>query len=230
MDIVIPLTTSKINYLDLRYVLRSVEKFTQAAEVIIIGEKPEWLTNVTHIRAEDAPGKEWKERNIYRKTCLAFKDLEEFLFMNDDHIFLSDTDIVSYPYYYKGTCYESMLNNNTHYRATMNHTRKWLEARGVEAKNFDGHCPIVFKRLRFTNIMNQVNWEVPFGYGMKSLYCEGMEGEFLQDKKLHKQLTQAQAAEACRGRHIVSCADGAMKTGLKDYLQTILPHKSKYER
>lgn len=232
IDVVIPLGKSKTNFLDLKYALRALDKFTKHGTVYIIGEKPNWITGVEHIAAADNPDKRWKERNIYLKAYTAFKRTNRYLMMNDDHFLLRPTDIENYPYYFKGTCYQSMLKNASHYRQTMNQTKKFLEKNGYEDKNFDGHCPIIFEEDRFfDNVLYPVSWVgTEFGFGMKSLYCAGMEGVYMDDKKLSTQVTLEQAKQACEGRSVISCTDAALCTGLGLYLAELFPEKSKYER
>lgn len=231
IDIVIPLGKSKTNFLDLKYALRALDKFTKHGTVYIIGEKPNWITGVEHVYIQDSPDKRWKEQNIFRKAWCALNYTGRCLFMNDDHFLLRPTDIENYPYYFKGTCYQSMLKNASHYRQTMNQTRKLLASEGYEDKNFDGHCPIIFERDRFMDMLvSGAPWATTeFGFGMKSLYCAGMEGVYMEDKKLSTQVTLEQARQACEGRSVISCTDAALCTGLGMYLAEILPHKSKYE-
>lgn len=228
IDIVIPLGKSRTDYLDLRYTLRGIEKFTTHGDIYIVGEKPNWITGVKHIAAIDSPKKEWKERNIYMKTVDAFWHTKKFLFMNDDHIFLSPVDIENYPNYYKGTCHQSMLKNASNYRQTMNQTKKWLESKGYPDLNFDGHCPLVMDVDTFTKV-NGSKWDKPFGYGMKSIYCAGLDGTYMEDGKISTQVTFKEAEARCQGRHVISCTDAAIKTGLGEYLKTILPTMSRYE-
>lgn len=230
MDIVIPLTKSKIDHLDLRYVLRAIEKFTEPGDIYIIGEKPKWITGVNHVFVADNTKKDWKEQNIYLKTCAAFVDTDKFLFMNDDHVFLQPVDINTYPNYFKGTCYQSMLKNASHYRGTMNHTKKWLEARGFPDLNYDGHCPLIMEREPFFNSVDTANWSTPFGYGMKSIYCAGLEGEYRPDVKMYQKLSCQDAIAKCNDQHVVSFTDAAIKTGLGEYFAFLFPEPSKYER
>lgn len=229
MDIVIPLGKSKINHLDLRYVLRSIEEFTDAGDVYIIGERPKWITGIKHISFADNPNKEFKERNIFLKTQAAFEHTDKFLFMNDDHVFLQPVDIENYLNYFKGTCYQSMLNNNTNYRQTMNQTKKWLEGHGFPDLNYDGHCPLIMEAEHFVMRFDDVNWTLPFGFGMKSIYCAGLNGTHMPDGKISKRIDFDQAVQYCEGRHVISFTDAAIKTGLQPYLSRFLPHKSKYE-
>lgn len=92
MQLVIPLHKSRINYQDLRYALRSVEKYGNFdGEVVIVGEKPAWIKNVTHLKLTDDPNEWYKERNIYRKILKSFEVVgDNFIFMNDDHVLLKD--------------------------------------------------------------------------------------------------------------------------------------------
>lgn len=229
MQIVIPLGKSKINHLDLRYALRSIEKFTDAGDVYIVGERPKWIKGVNHIQCADDPRKEFKERNIFLKTQATFEHMDKFCFMNDDHVFLEQTDIENYPNYYKGTCYQSMERNASSYRQTMNQTRRWLERHNFPDLSYDGHCPVIFEKNTFINAFSDVDWSKPFGYGMKSIYCAGLDGEHMPDVKISKRIGFDQAIQYCEGRHVVSFTDAAIKTGLGEYLAKLLPHKSKYE-
>ena len=59
LDIVIPLAKDKrTNYYELRMTLRSIEKnLTGYRNIIIIGERPTWITNIIHIPLPDIAGK-----------------------------------------------------------------------------------------------------------------------------------------------------------------------------
>jgi hypothetical protein len=235
MDLVVPLGKSKTDYLDLRYALRSIEKFTTIDKVFLIGEKPSWIQNVIHHSYPDTKGEAWKERNIAEKTGLACQIAElsdNFLFSNDDIVFLKETDVENYPYYSKGTCYGSMLKNKSTYRATMNHTRKVLAELGLEDFNADGHCPIIFNKEKFLTSFTGKMWDVPYGYGMKTIYCakNGIQTEFMKDLKFHTKMTKEDVKLYTQGRHVFSFSDGALKTGVREYLEELLPSPSKYER
>lgn len=229
IDIVIPLGKSRTDYLDLRYTLRGIEKFTTHGDIYIIGEKPNWITGVKHLTFPDNLDKKYKERNIYHKAFAAFGYTDRFLFQNDDHIFIEETDIEKYPNYYKGTCHQSMLKNASNYRQTMNQTKKWLEAHDYPDLNFDGHYPLIMEEKQFDQV-RKCDWNQPFGYGMKSIYCAGLQDQlYMEDGKISTQVTFKEAEARCQGRHVISCTDAAIKTGLGEYLKTILPTMSRYE-
>ena len=236
MDIIIPLGKSKIGFLDLKYVLRAIEKYASGYdEIIIIGEKPQWIQGVVHLPFEDHPRPEWKERNIYNKIVHAFSYeniTDDVFFMNDDHLLLNEIDIENYPYYYKGSCYGSMLKNSSSYRKTMHHTKKLLERRGFEDINADIHTPIIFNKKEFLSTFEPEHWLTPWGYGVKSLYCafNRKPMTFMEDLKIHKKLSLQEIEALVEGRHMVSCTDAPLKAGLGELLELRFPDKSSYER
>jgi len=90
---------------ELRYSLRSIEKYLSGVgQVFIIGDCPDFLTNVIHIPATDEENREWKDRNIYRKLLIACNDVrisENFLFVNDDHYLTQPFEAGKFPFYYR---------------------------------------------------------------------------------------------------------------------------------
>lgn len=235
IDIVLPLGPSKIDHIDLRYALRSIEKHVKNyRDIWIIGDLPRWIQNVKHLGVSDDPDPRWKEFNIFRKikSCCINRDItEDFLFANDDHFFLDDIDASSYPYYYKGTVTDSWINNRSHYRKTANHTRRWLERRGFKDHNFDSHCPIIYNKHKFLTSYDDIDWQTAYGYLIKTHYCavNRVKGVYMQDCKLSKKFTLEEVRERAEDRHVISCTDAAMKAGLRDFLEEKFPTKSKYE-
>src|SRR4051812_35587008 len=106
MDILIPLGRgSSWQNNELRYALRSVEKHLSGYDnIFIVGEKPDWIQNITHIPFEDKPGYGNRDRNIFNKILAGIKDERlsyEFMFMSDDHFFTADFSATRFPYYYR---------------------------------------------------------------------------------------------------------------------------------
>lgn len=235
-DIVIPIGKSKTDYLDLRYALRGIEKHVMNyREIVIVGEKPSWIQGVVHIPHSDDADRKWKERNIWNKfmaSCLVSEISESFLATNDDIFIIEDIDATTYPYYYKGTCYEAMLSNTSFYRATMAHTKSFLERRGFKDINADTHTPIIYNKKEFLNTFEEENWLTPWGYGIKSLYCaiNKKPMTFMEDCKISKKVTLEEVERLAKGRHVLSCTDAAIKTGLKEFLDNKFPEKSSYEK
>lgn len=235
-DIIIPLGPSKIDHLDLKFALRSIEKNVKNyGDIWIIGDLPKWITGVNHLGVSDDPDPRFKEFNIHRKiksACINRGISEDMLMINDDHFLLEEIDATSYPFYYKGTVTDSWIKNRSDYRKTMNHTRRYLMDRGFDDKNFDTHTPIIYNKKKYLTSFNEINWGTPWGYGIKTLYCSvnRIKGEYMPDLKLKKKHTYEEVKELTKGRHVVSCTDVPMKYGLADYLEELFPEKSIYEK
>lgn len=237
MDLVIPLGTgSRWEDNELRFALRSAEKYiNKLGNVYIIGERPEWITNVTYIPAVDRPGIEWKEFNIMQKVlkACALKQLSrEFIFMNDDHFLLSPMPPL--PYYCCGTL-ESKLaarRKQDHYYYSMNNTRNALQARQRGDTYFDVHAPIIYNKNLFRDVVLSYDWlAVPYGYVIKSLYCNSLDIKGTQDDdlKVRERVNCFQLETLTQHRKYFSISDEAVSQDLDIYLRYLYPDKSKYE-
>lgn len=239
IDIVLPLAKSKNDFLDLRYFLRSVERHVRNYnEIVIVGSKPSWIQGVIHIPYSEATDKKWKEKNIMNRVlaaCIDRRVTDDFFFCNDDFVFLDKVDAVKYPYYYSGTCKNSYDNNfGNPYRKTMYHTMTFLESRGYTDRNFDAHCPIIYNKKKFLSTFDDrdINFETPFGYGVKTLYasCNRVKGVPFEDCKFQKSYPKEYLLDRMKGRHVISFNDHPLKTDLGDLLKEMYPQKSSYEK
>lgn len=232
--IVIPLTKSKIDYLDLKYFLRSIEKFATGYDnIVIIGERPKGIKNVTFLPFSETFIEMHKERNIVDKIKYACKQeevSEDFIFANDDYIFLQPIELSSYPYYHKGEL-ENATDSKSMYRHTMRHTLEYLQENAKTTFNYDTHCPIIYNKQKFLSTFDVIDFDIPFGYGIKSMYgnLNGVEGEYMPDCKFTGKSTKEEVKQRCMGRHIISCNETSLRHGLGEYLKEILPHKSRFE-
>lgn len=232
-SIIIPLGTgSRWNNLELRYCLRSIEKHLIGYDdVFIVGDHPDWLRNVIHIPCYDQGDKTYdKERNIYTKIMAAIADervTDDFLFMNDDHFLLQGYEAGKFPYYYDSTlnCYLTV----TDYKHSVKNTLEW--ANGALVGNFDVHAPIIYNKLDFTFYMPNADWTKRFGYCIKSMYCDikGIIGVRYPDLKINEALPASNIHSLLTGRAWFSIGDKAFNGGIRQVLQDLYPHKSRYE-
>lgn len=224
---------------EIRYSLRSIEKHLKDYKnVYIIGECPDFLTNVIHIPCNDYGDKH--ERNIMEKIKVACNTKEisdNFFFINDDHFLLKDVSCKNYPYYYKGLILDYItVRDFDDYRTALTNTFIELEGKPL---NYDIHTPIIYNKKDFLKIMNKFSWEND-DYVIKSLYCnsKGVKPVHLEDCKINQRLTTEQILEKLEGRSIFSVGDKALrevimhydKNKMRLFLKTNYPNKSKYER
>lgn len=227
-DIVYPVGNgSTWNDDELRYSLRSLCKYyPNHGTVIIVGHKPKWLHGVYHIKAQDVPGIQNKEANIMRKLLLASDAFPEFIMFNDDH-FLTKP-LRKLPYYYSMSLQESSDKRpHDHYWHSLNNTIKVLGG----GLNFDVHTPILYKSQKFKEAMSKYDWDIPFGYVIKSLYSNTVKvkGEQMDDLKINRRLNCFQLEKEIGDRPFFSIGDKAISPDLKIYMEYLYREKSPYE-
>ena len=165
MDVIIPLlNSSRDNYLELRYAIRSFQRWLNPDRVIIVGGKPSWFKGV-HLQHEDYIAV-FKERNIFDKLKLGAQHTTgDFYFCNDDHFLMA-------PYqglHHKGYMYETKATKplSGSYWQTLNNTQAALV--GKSTLDYDTHYPILMNK----DVLNSIDadWKVQYGYGVKTLYA-----------------------------------------------------------
>lgn len=234
-DVVIPLGDGSLyGDKELRYALRSLDRYyPNHGTVYLIGRKPDWVRNVCHIKASDEPGNIFRERNIMRKILKACdSDVSEyFVFMNDDH-YLTGV-IEALPFYYQCDLSETMAHrrNHDHYYHSLSNTLNTLKERGVGTLNFDVHVPILYSKRLFPYVMEQYNWNNPYGYVIKSLYSNSLEvkGVKMTDLKINSRMNCFQLEKTVGDRQFFSIGDKAISPDLFTYLQYLYPTKSQFE-
>lgn len=201
------------SYEELRYCLRAIEKYHPEQSVMLVGELPSWVRNVTHCPFADSFGYEFKARNIYRKILEAFKYMDEMIFFNDDHIILSPVNYL----HHKGLMSLDGRQPNGTYTALLRNTLQQFPG----CNDYDTHCPIVYKKEMFEKLEG-LEWNKPHGYGIKTSYCilNGLEGEYYPDLKFR------QVIGDISNRLYFSTDDS---TNLYPLLK-LFPDKSKFEK
>lgn len=214
MKIMYPLA-NQFDYEELRYSLRSIEKFIDYDEVIIVGDyMPDWLINVTWIDVADIPNK--KQLSIKKKILAALEYTKEFLFMNDDMYFLQP--VTKFPYYYKGYL--------KHYaEAGSKQLEKELGNKMLDTKNFDTHYPLIYDK-NFTSIAAVFSEDTI----IKSMYCNqmGIEGVFLPDCKMVRETSNQDIREFIKDRFMFSTGIYSIDKALP-VLAELYPKKSIFE-
>ncbi len=213
MDVVIPLINQR-NFFELKYAIRSFERWFNPERVVLVGGKPDWFTG-EHIPFPDY-NPLFKEKNIHDKTKAGAKLLgSPFLFCNDDHFVLA-------PYWglhHKGKmndCLKQRNRNGTYGRMMVN----TMDIFGEDIFNYDTHCPMMMDLAGIENI--KLDWSIHNGYCFKTSYAysNGLTGEFYEDGKYNtipgeiKRLYFS-TTESCNNLHV---------------LERIFPTKSKFEK
>jgi hypothetical protein len=236
---------SQFKDLELRYCLRSLEKFGRGIRrVVIIGQRPKWLSDAAvHIFCPYFDGP--KDARIAFKTLWAFQHTDisdEILFANDDYVFMAPFDVRLVPPYQRGTLLDAANRhdgNPSDYHQILKATHDLLTFAKLPADFYDIHVPIRYVREKF--IALRPWWDkakaAKNGLVIKSIYSnvtrKGLAGPFLADCKVGE-FTTADAldrilAKQFPGRFVMSYSDTPLYDNFEEWLYRHFPAKSRFE-
>lgn len=231
MDIVIPYIADRNE--DLRYCLRGIDKYLPHGQVFIIGDPVPYLDNsqLIHIPVENA-GRS-RDSRIWWKIMRAVSDQrvsDSFIFFNDDHFLTAGIEII--PYWYDGSLEEiaAYRRYNDGYTKALQNTLKWLRDHKCPTRHFDGHTPIVYQKAKLKALADVVDWEIAWGYVIKSLYCNvfAIEGEYAPDCKIRRSTGLDSMLREISGRAVFSTHEHAYPVAAALF-RHLYPEKSKFE-
>jgi len=238
MDVVLPYTNdSHWQDNELRYCLRSLEKnFLNLGEVYIIGSKPTWVRNVTHIRASDNY-LDNKGGNIISKLLLACFNpaiSDDFLFVSDDQYLLVPMraqDIQ--PYYVYDMTGLPLRKGNKFWMQCLRNTRKTLKVEGLTLYNYEPHVPMVINKKKFIQVMKKYDWENIL-YPTLSLYFNNVLKTHEQLPPNHRifydGLEISKHMNFINGKQFLAHSDLGLSWQLQQKIKELFPKKSKFER
>ena len=225
---------------EIRFSLRALESNLKGIrKVWIVGEKPDFVKNVTHIQHPDELGGNNADGNIIRKVLRVCQEptlTENFLFINDDHLIMKPVVAAEIPPYRKmdmAPLQDEYFQDNS-WRGRLWRTKNILLKKGYPAFHFDCHVPIVFNKKLFPEVMSKFDYEKDTGYTIKSLYGNVIhpDGPELKGEKVivFKPFILADIINRVRNRTFVAFNDEGLKIALKQWLYNRFPMPSKYEK
>lgn len=173
MDIVIPLATGIGENLELKYALRSIEKYlTGYNRVFIVSDVlPSWAQNVLLIKAQDTH-KHNKDANIIdkvRKACTQIMDLSDtFLFWSDDQVLLKSCKCSDITPVYSTLTPE--FDPETTWRKRLRNTADLLTRKNKAGTHWDAHVPQPINKKKFIEVTESVDYAQVPGYAINTLY------------------------------------------------------------
>ena len=171
MDIVYILGKgSKFNNEEIRYSLRSLEKFVNFDRVFIVGECPKFLRNIIHIPFGDSKNPRVNHLEKINHIIDTVPDLSEnFVLMYDDIFFIDKFDIDNLPNYYKG----EMVNYSgidSNFKKSMSDTKDYLESKGASILNYSVHKPVIYNKTLWKSIDWSEVYKAPHGLSPRCIY------------------------------------------------------------
>lgn len=162
MDVVIPYKNEGSD-LELRYTLRGIAKYLPHRNVFILGDLPDWVTNVYHIPRKEIATSSFDDVNkMVMQACQDERISDDFTFFNDDIFCLEP--IKSIPDYYLGTLDEDHKRRRKKHgpanRWSMGtlRTMQFIQQLGIkEPLSYEVHMPMIMnkqKRLEVAKIID----------------------------------------------------------------------------
>lgn len=219
---------------ELRYSLRSISKNLKGVNnIYIIGNKPDWLTNVIHVPFPDPfPNKaKLRNQNILQKILHTINNYDvtnDFLFTNDD-IFINQPINAEYIYNYTDKTIQDYIHDNPFmngiYRAAVIRTLAYLQFNNLPTKHYDIHTPIIYNKFRFNEIFKNLKEEII----IKSLYANSIT-PYQTDNKIFKPLSLQEITQQNKGKPFFSISDKALNEDMKTYISETFNKQSIYEQ
>jgi len=235
MDIVYINTKTPFKNQELKYSLRSLEALVSGYDkVYLIGYKPEFISDrVKHVNYDDRFNN--KATNIMMKVLTASEIPElsdDFMLLNDDYFFVNKVDAPTYPYYWKCDLQKTIQIQKNEYQQHVIPTFKELLDRGLPTKNFDTHKPIIYNKTLFQEVVSQYNWDRPYGFILRSIYCNtlGIEGVERIDNKINHSHVPENWVKMTKDLDCFSVGDQSTDQYLISFLNKMFPEPSKYEK
>jgi hypothetical protein len=225
MTIILPYKQDIHDGEELRYALRSIEKYlTGFTNLIIIGRPPEWYKGTSYI-SENYVGR--KQYSIYQKILLACNwenVTENFIMWNDDHFLLQPLQVSDIKYWNNGwLANEFNRGLSSRYSEAVKRTLDFIP----DALNFDIHTPIIYNKAKFRTLFTGKENEIC----IKSYYCNSLQldGEFMDDCKIDQLLSKEGIYEVINGKMFFSTGSNGIREPMKIVLEELYPNKSRWE-
>jgi len=246
MDIVIPLGTGSLfNNLELKYCLRSIEKYCTDYNVVLVGNIPDWIKDnkLYIIRANDMTN--IPSQNIANKLikyCHNFHVEKDFVLFNDDYVLTKEFDLTAVNcFYHKELAYhinKSFGTENEYIEYLMN-TYKHLVDYKFTTFNYDIHYPSKMNTRLFKILYESIEWHKKML--VKSTYFNtfrNMTAIEKADVKINKPVSKIELLSLIKNTNCFSYGDNGLdgnkmylnSTTLIDYLEDNFPYKSKFEK
>ena len=243
MDVVYVLGTGSMwDNNELRFSLRSICRNLQnVRNVVVVGERPDFLQNVIHIPAGDIfePGTN-ADGNIITKVlaaCNSEQVSDDFLFINDDHLVLKAMNVGDVPAFHKGdmTTFDAQYWKLNYWRGRLKQTMEVLASGCYPTMHYDCHTPILFNKHVFREVVRRFDYASGTGYTMKSLYgnlAYKEKGVRLTTEKetIFKKYSIEQLHARLKDASFMSFNDDGLNNSLKWWLIDNFRSKCKYEK
>lgn len=144
---------------DLRYSLRSVDKFVPHDNVWIVGYKPRWVQNVNYLPVPQTGTKHQNQTANLEALCNCEEISDDFVLMNDDFFAIKPIENLEESVeiclgLLDDECIKKHERQKNGWHKAFKHVYNLLESIGVEKPyyNFESHTPLKMNRHKMLDI------------------------------------------------------------------------------
>jgi hypothetical protein len=208
--------------------------------IYVVGANPDFLQNVIHVPAEDvfdpAVNADGNMTLKILKACAISELSDNFLFMNDDFVFIKPIVAAEIPWMHKG----DMANRPEafwkaqFYRKRLLRTFETLRNRDETTLQYDYHAPMLMNKIKFKEVMAEYNWQEGIGLTFRSIYGNTMKlpAEHLTDQKktVYSQLSLDKLTDKIKPAIFLGYNDLGLSKSLIYFLAKNFPERSEFEK
>lgn len=244
MDLLYIVSHSNWNDNELRYSLRSIEKYaSNVGRVFVCGDIPTWLSDeVVKIPCNNPYPR--KAKNILYKVMYAIDHSDignEFLMSSDDIFHIRPIDLDNYPHYWKNGDIISVPEElkNKRIGKIIDCTVSILKRFGYPLEDYGGgHClhHVDAAILRNMPKIREASMQSEYGCVFDSMMGGAIymlkhpEEEIRYDVKVDVYENEEELLQIIGDSTCFSIDDESFQYGMREYLKKLYQNKSKYER
>lgn len=259
MDVVYLYSKKYVQWNELLYSIRSVEKFyPDRGNIWIIGDKPEWIRGIKHIPhpSQQTSNQVKKTNNINERLFLAANHPEvsgDFVWMADDYCIVNPVtdsfikkNIISRGNYndasYRNTLEKYYKGSNHPYKRLLKQTLELTKKKGYSTWDYEAHCPFVFnkdKLLHTFKTFGKTRVIASTIYGNMHYLTPTIDTfrginskiniRFVYRSRRDPQ-TKKWAKDKMKNVYYINYNNTGLTAGLKKAIAELFPNKSKYEK
>lgn len=213
---------------ELRYSLRSAEKFLDFDRVIIVGDMPDLLTNVYHISLGDIGNNHHKNAAQKILAVAHNPDIsDDFILMNDDFFLLKPHKPM--PYY--ALTLEHWFKIHPQLTWKREKMLKTMQLQGDDINVFEVHAPMILNKQKIKDLW--MKYQLPQGALFRTLYGN----EYAEDMVILPQDYKATDDISLRDILVLdippffsTCDETIASPRGRQILEMLYPRPSKYEK
>ncbi len=248
IDIIYPNTEKFVQWEEMKYSLRSLEKNLVDMEfrIWVVGDKPAWLSDEAHFIDVPCSGKTTRLDQALKRVAVDHHPEinEEYLWMNDDIYFIN-------PVTYADLCIPKILGDlksrmnqydpQTIWGSDMHATYRKLKTEKMPTLNYAIHMPYLYEKTKSKKLFQLFNLEAnPFVF--ENLYYNLFYPHLLP---YHLSLDETNNLLFCinrqnpnwntvatqlKGKKFMNNSEAGMSDRLKKMLMSLFAEKSKFEK